>query len=362
VAGPERDDAPRALRNVPGLTFNAGEGGRIGDNFTLRGYSVVGDLYLDGIRDNAQYERDLFNLEQVDVLRGAASMIFGRGSTGGIVNQVSKQPVLQDQYRAGVTLGNYSFARGTADLNKVIGENAAIRLNVIGNNADSSRDEVHVQRWGIAPAVRWGIGTRDEFYVAYYYLDYEGLPTTACRTSGAGRSTSRSRALRPCQRRLPARLGEHRHRELDPPLFAGHELENGGAPGPLSARPVGDRAPPRRQPPVIADSTVINRQRQARGAEEEAFTLQSDFVTKFNTGPIQHQVLAGVELLREDVHRWNNVGAVASRRRRSGTRTRIPCCRPTTSHRSRARETCTSTRAPSAFTRRTSSASCRSGR
>jgi len=68
------------------------------------------------------------------------------------------------------------------------------------------------------------------------------LPGQAARRPGHA-------LLRPRQRRLSARLGEHRHRELDPPLFAGHELENGGAPGPLSARPVGDRAPPRRQPP-----------------------------------------------------------------------------------------------------------------
>ena len=302
-----------ALRNVPGLTFNAGEGGRIGDNFTLRGYSVVGDLYLDGIRDNAQYERDLFNLEQVDVLRGAASMIFGRGSTGGIVNQVSKQPVLQDQYRAGVTLGNYSFARGTADLNKVIGENAAIRLNVIGNNADSSRDEVHVQRWGIAPAVRWGIGTRDEFYVAYYYLDYEGLPDYGVpyfRGRPLDVPVTRFYGLANADyQRDSASIGTASWIHRFSPDTSWRTVVRQG----LYQRDLWATAPRLAgNPPAITDSTVINRQRQARGAEEEAFTLQSDFVTKFNTGPIQHQVLAGVELLREDVHRWNNVGAVAS--------------------------------------------------
>ena len=107
-----------ALRNVTGLTFNAGEGGRIGDNITIRGYSVVGDLYLDGVRDAAQYNREVFNLERIDVLRGSASMLFGRGSTGGIVNQVSKRPLTTDLNDASVVLGSHDYRRFTADLNK----------------------------------------------------------------------------------------------------------------------------------------------------------------------------------------------------------------------------------------------------
>ncbi|MGH8035998.1 MAG: TonB-dependent receptor plug domain-containing protein, partial [Lysobacterales bacterium] len=87
-----KDSFKSALENVIGITFEAGEGGRVGDNIRLRGFSAAGDIYLDGMRDIAQYNRDLFNVERVEVLRGAASMLFGRGSTGGIINQVSKQP------------------------------------------------------------------------------------------------------------------------------------------------------------------------------------------------------------------------------------------------------------------------------
>lgn len=68
-----------ALRNVSGLSFNAAEGGRSGDNMNLRGFYTFGDMYLDGIRDTAQYNRETFNLEQIDVLRGSAAMLFGRG-------------------------------------------------------------------------------------------------------------------------------------------------------------------------------------------------------------------------------------------------------------------------------------------
>jgi len=79
-----------ALRNVPGITMGAAEGGSIGNNFNLRGFSARTDLYLDGMRDRGQFYRDVFSLDAVEVLQGPSSMLFGRGSTGGVINQVSK--------------------------------------------------------------------------------------------------------------------------------------------------------------------------------------------------------------------------------------------------------------------------------
>ena len=81
-----------ALRNVPGLTIGAAEGGTIGNNINLNGFSARTDIYLDGMRDRGQYYRDTFALEQIEVLMGPSSMLFGRGSTGGVINQVLKKP------------------------------------------------------------------------------------------------------------------------------------------------------------------------------------------------------------------------------------------------------------------------------
>src|SRR4051812_4337622 len=106
-----------ALRNVPGITFEAGEGGRIGDSIRLRGFSVSGDIYLDGIRDIAQYNRDTFNDDRIEVLRGSSSTLFGRGSTGGVVNQVSKAPRLSDRTVIDATVGDGNYARVAADYN-----------------------------------------------------------------------------------------------------------------------------------------------------------------------------------------------------------------------------------------------------
>ena len=120
-----------ALRNVAGLTFNAAEGGRAGDNMMLRGFYTFGDMYLDGIRDTAQYNRETFNLEQVDVLRGSASMLFGRGQAGGVINLVSKTPKRADAYTFTGSLGTDAYTELTADLNKRVGQDAALRVNLM---------------------------------------------------------------------------------------------------------------------------------------------------------------------------------------------------------------------------------------
>jgi catecholate siderophore receptor len=160
-----------ALSNVAGLTFNAAEGGRAGDNMMLRGFYTFGDIYLDGIRDTAQYNRELFNLEQVDVLRGSAAMLFGRGQAGGVINQVSKMAKLQDSNKVTGSLGSYDYHQFTGDFNKVLGETTAIRLNVMDRSEENYRknpangDRPKIDRDGIAVSFGTGIGTDNEFFL-----------------------------------------------------------------------------------------------------------------------------------------------------------------------------------------------------
>src|SRR4029077_7850178 len=109
-----------ALRNVPGITMGAAEGGSIGNNFNLRGFSARTDLYLDGMRDRGQYYRDVFSLDSVEVLQGPSSMLFGRGSKGGSINQVSKLPSLTRFSTATIVGGTQPSVRGTVDYNQPI--------------------------------------------------------------------------------------------------------------------------------------------------------------------------------------------------------------------------------------------------
>ena len=301
------DTFREALRNVPSLTFNAGEGGRIGDNITLRGYSAVGDLYLDGIRDIAQYNRETFNLTRIEVLRGSASMLFGRGSTGGVINQVSKTPLLTDRGSLAMTLGNNDYKRVVLDANKVTGENQAMRLNVMATDTDSLRDALAVgqRRWGFAPSYSWGIGTQNEFTFSYYRLKDDNVPDY-------GVPFYRGRPLNvPVETYFGLASNYERNDTEFLTATYTHRFSND-----TSVKNVTRRANYLRDlravaprlvgtPVSILPTTAVTRQLQARGGEEHTWTNQTDFSTRFETGGIKHQLLAGVEVMYERAERWN---------------------------------------------------------
>ena len=151
-----------ALRNAPGVTIGAAEGGQIGNNVILRGFSALSDIYLDGFRDRNQYYRDTFDLESVEVLYGPSSMLFGRGSTGGVINQVSKKAKLKDFAEVSGTIGTDDRYRSTVDVNHKLSDTSAIRLNAFGQSQGSSRDVEKNKDWGVAPTASFGIGTPTE--------------------------------------------------------------------------------------------------------------------------------------------------------------------------------------------------------
>ncbi len=301
------DTFREALRNVPSLTFNAGEGGRIGDNITLRGYSAVGDLYLDGVRDIAQYNRETFNLTQIEVLRGSASMLFGRGSTGGVINQVSKTPFLTDRGSLALTLGNNDYRRLTMDANKVTGENQAMRLNLMATQTDSLRDALSAgqRRRGFAPSYSWGIGTQDEFTLAYYRLkdnnvpDY-GVPFFQGRPLNVPVETFFGLATNYERNDTEFITGTYTHR------FSNETQIKNVTRHANYMRDLRAVAPRLVGTPVsILPTTVVTRQLQARGGEEHTWTNQTDLSTRFSTGFIKHQLLTGVEVIYERAERWN---------------------------------------------------------
>ena len=165
------DTLKDVLRNTAGVTFQAGEGGE--EDVRLRGFSLAGtgDIFLDGLRDPAFYDRDTFNQDRVEVMRGSASMLFGRGSTGGAVNQVSKVPRLVEEHEVSATVGSHQYRRVTGDFNWVTGEDAALRLNVMRTAADNNGAGTRIDKEGGALSYRLGIGTRDEFMASLFWLD-----------------------------------------------------------------------------------------------------------------------------------------------------------------------------------------------
>lgn len=171
------DTLNQALRLMGGISFLAGEGGE--QDVRLRGFSMSNDLYVDTIHDPGFYDRDTFNFDRIELLRGSASMLFGRGSTGGVVNQVSKQPFLDNANVVSVTGGSYGFLRVLGDFNVQTGDSSALRLNLMRNTADNNGN--FIDKEGAALSYRFGIGSSDEFYASIFYLNNDnginyGLP------------------------------------------------------------------------------------------------------------------------------------------------------------------------------------------
>src|SRR5262245_19521429 len=167
-----------ALRNVTGISITASEaGGSQGDGFTLRGFNARNDMYLDGVRDQGTYFRDTFNIQNVEVLKGPASIYFGRGSTGGIINQVSKAPQLEGFYDGTASAGSGPYFRGTADINQPLGPNMALRLNAMAHHADIvDRDHVKVTRQAFAPTLSLGLGTPTQMNFSYLFQHENNIP------------------------------------------------------------------------------------------------------------------------------------------------------------------------------------------
>ena len=162
-----------SLRNVPGISIAAGEGGSQGDSLTIRGFNARNDIYLDGIRDFGSYYRDSFNYSSIDVLEGPASVEFGRGSTGGVVNQETKQPAVDRFVIFSGQGGSNSRARGTADINlplKAIPGGTAFRMNVVAEQTGyAGRDYAFTQRFGIAPSLSFGLNGHTRGTITYLH-------------------------------------------------------------------------------------------------------------------------------------------------------------------------------------------------
>jgi catecholate siderophore receptor len=313
----EANSLREALRNVSGLTFNAAEGGRAGDNMNLRGFYTFGDMYLDGIRDTAQYNREVFNLEQVDVLRGAAAMLFGRGQAGGVINQVSKTPMLYGINKVGVGVGTDGFREIKADLNQRLGDTTALRLNVMNRDEGSARSnpytgtEPEIHRMGFAPSLSFGLGTNHEVTLSHLWVktqdrpDY-GIPFTA------GKRPNEEMAKAGNYYGVDSNFDDSETNvstlnylfKISPDTqwrtvlrAANYKRAYWAVAG---------------QGTLTANST--QQQAKTRQFETDNYVLQSDLNTAFSLFGMRNELVTGVEYLNEDSIRWGlrNLGTATN--------------------------------------------------
>ncbi|MCC7080488.1 MAG: TonB-dependent siderophore receptor [Burkholderiales bacterium] len=311
------------LRTVPGISFAAAEGGTQNNQVVyLRGFPLNGDMYIDGIRDLGEYNRDLFATETVEVLKGPSALLFGRGGSGGVINQISKSADLLPRKEVALKFGSFDQKRLTGDLNVKIAENSAIRLVALAEESGSYRFPQDVDKRGFAPSLRLGIGTGAEFSLSYYYLktndvtDY-GQPTlTSIATGGDARMPPVSPrkyygfahhdytehethiATARIDYRVNQTLSIHNtlraakfKRDMEATIATLNSRDANGAPV---------------TPATPLSLLMVNRRHDTgrnRNNDDDTIFNQTDLTWKFRTGETRHTMITGMELGRERIDR-----------------------------------------------------------
>ncbi|MFW7349601.1 MAG: TonB-dependent receptor [Pigmentiphaga sp.] len=188
-----------ALRLTPGITFGSGEGGNpLGDRPFIRGYDAQASTFVDGMRDIGATTREVFNLEQIEVIKGPDGAYGGRGGAGGSINLITKAPKAENFTNATLGLGTDNYKRATVDGNWLLGENMAFRLNAMAHDADvPGRQAVDVSRWGIAPSLTWGLNTPTRVTLSYYHLQTNDTPDSGIPFMYGNRIPAGVTAIRP---------------------------------------------------------------------------------------------------------------------------------------------------------------------
>ncbi len=318
-----------ALKNTAGITFQAAEGGE--EDIKIHGISLqsTGDIFIDGMRDPAFYDRDTFFLDKIELLRGSASLLFGRGSTGGAVNQVTQQAQLADQNQVDVSIGNHGALRTIADLNTRTGETSALRVSVMGNRADSNGAGAKIDKRGIGANYRFGIDEQDEFGVTLYGLQNDNginygvrwiKPTAASPVANALVTSLDPDAyygLASDYNKGAAYYGmlTHTHRfsnkvELVSKLRYAEYTRDQRATlwnfGAASAQPGGQAV----TLDTLSANTVLTRGQQLKKQDMQTVTAQSDLSAKFQGFGMDHSLQTGVDFSHEKKPVFGQVSAL----------------------------------------------------
>ncbi len=311
-----------ALRNVPGITIGGAEGGQIGNNINLRGFTARTDMYLDGARDRGQYYRDTYYLDSVEVLKGPSSMLFGRGSTGGVINQVSKKPMLNDANQITATVDTNGGVRTTGDFNRQLSDTSAFRVEMMAQDAKTTRDEMTNQDFGIAPSLRFGIGTPTEVTLSamishnsdmpdYGVQSLNGHPVNVPRNTYYGLTDDKTvQDVAIVSARIEHKINDNLTLR-NQTQFSNYITDARETAAQKVGTLVGSVFTPL---PTAATGNYTNLpmsqlsvqlQSHDRNIHDQSLDNQTDLIAKFDTGSIKHTLIAGAEISRDT---YNNQG------------------------------------------------------
>ena len=293
------------VRYVPGITAHQGENNR--DQVIIRGNNSSADFFIDGVRDDVQYYRDLYNLERVEALKGPNAMVFGRGGGGGVINRVSKEAGFAPVTEMGLVGGSFGARRLTGDIGRLLNENAAFRLNALYEQSDSFRDFVDRERYGISPTFTLRSGSHARLTVGFEHFrdnrvadrgvpSYQGRPVDVDSGAYFGNTD---------QSYLHARVNA---------ANAGYEQRFGV--GTLRNRTViGNyaRAYQNFVPGAVsAGMATVSMSAYNNKTDRLNVFNQTDLTSTFTTGALRHVFLAGIEVGLQSTVNFRNTGYFAN--------------------------------------------------
>ncbi|WP_313177486.1 catecholate siderophore receptor Fiu [Massilia sp.] len=314
-----------ALRNTPGVgAFFLGENGNTntGDAIFMRGFDTSGSIFVDGVRDVGSISRDVFNLEQIDVLKGPAGTDSGRGSPTGSVNLITKKARMENFMGGSVTGGSASQKRVTADVNQVIDAERGIsaRLNVVAQDSGrAARDVVNDKRWAVAPSVGFGLNGPTRVVLDYLHVDQDNIPDGGVPTVGLPGYTTPV-ATKPELNTAPrvdpknfygtdrdydkvkADMATVRVEHDFSPSFKLHNISRYGRTSQdylLSAFLASGANVDTRNNGPQSDWTLVRNTRTVKDQTNRILTNQTALTSMFDTGSLRHTLVTGIELTNE---------------------------------------------------------------
>jgi catecholate siderophore receptor len=294
-----------AIQYVPGVTTAQGEGNR--ETIVFRGNASTADFFVDGLRDDIQTYRDIYNIERLEVLRGPNAMVFGRGGVGGVINRVTKQADWEQRIGGRIEIGSYGVYRGSIDLGTPLSDFAAVRLNAVLEDSNSFRRYWFNERWGVNPTAAFRLGEDTLVQLSYEHFEDErtsdrGIPAAGPVLAAGSAPIGPLRGVRrtffgdpdnstnftntdAVQLAIEHRFGEgltlrHRTRYADHVKFYRNVFTS-------AVR-------------NTAAGTVVDLQGYQVRTTRENLISQTDLNAEFATGGIQHTLLAGFEYNHQD--------------------------------------------------------------
>ncbi len=314
------------LRAVAGATVASGEGHR--DQILLRGQNTTADFFVDGIRDDVQYYRGLYNLDRVEVLKGPNAMIFGRGGGGGILNRVAKKAHGSRFSTGSVSMDTHGAWGVDADLSTSISGGLSARLNGVYEEFDSFRDHVDGYRIGINPTAGWDIGDATRIDLSYEYSHDR-------RVVDRGIPSQTGRPLKHAQDQFFGDPDANRLR-FDAHVFdvaAEHHFSDKLRWTAKARYGDYDKHYRNAMAATAVNGGVVGIEAYQSGTKRQAFFVQNDLVGEVVTGPVTHTLLAGVDFGRQDTFSDRQQGFFDARPERFSGYS-CPSTRPTTCRRS----------------------------